>query len=112
MFPFQETNMDLSTSAQTGVNLIFLWIGFGIVVGMVAQVFLPEGEPKGVFGTLVLGISGSCVGPLLIKLLFRLDHFNPISPTGFVVSVLAALTFLLLYRSLYALWKRTEQPGV
>ena len=106
--------MDFSASAQTGVNLIFLWLGFGVVVGMVARVFLPEGEPKGAFGTLVLGVSGSCIGPLLIKLLFRPEHFNPIGPLGFAVSVLAALAFLLLYRSLDALWKRTEpaeKPG-
>ena len=100
--------MDFSASAQTGVNLIFIWIGFGIVVGMVAKVFLPEGEPKDVFGILVVGVSGSCAGPLLIKSLFQLDRFQPISPLGFAISVLASLVILLLYRSLHVLWKRSE----
>ena len=101
--------MDYPTTVQTGINLIFLWLGFGIVVGMVAKVFLPEGEPKGTFGILVIGVSGSCIGPLFLSVLFRPEGFNPISPLGFAVSVLAALALLLIYRFFYALWKRGEK---
>jgi uncharacterized membrane protein YeaQ/YmgE (transglycosylase-associated protein family) len=98
--------MDLSVSAQSWVNLFFLWLGFGIVVGMTAQVCLPSGEPKGVFGILVIGVSASCFGPLAISFLLKPEPFNPISPVGFVVSVLVALVFLLLYRFVLILLKK------
>ena len=91
--------MELSASAQTWVNLLFLWIGFGVSVGLIAQAVLPCGEPKGFLGILVIGIAGSCLGPLLISVLFRPERFNPIGPLGFLVSVLTALAIFLLYRS-------------
>jgi uncharacterized membrane protein YeaQ/YmgE (transglycosylase-associated protein family) len=90
--------MELSVAAQSWVNLFFLWLGFGTVVGMTAQVCLPSGEPKGVLGILVVGVTASCLGPLTVSLLLKPEPFNPISPVGFVVSVLVALVFLLLYR--------------
>ncbi|MDR0336486.1 MAG: hypothetical protein LBI18_05285 [Planctomycetaceae bacterium] len=90
--------MELSVSAQSWVNLFFLWLGFGAVVGITAQVCLPSGEPKGFFGILVVGVTASCFGPLAVSLFLKPGTFNPISPVGFVVSVLVALTFLLLYR--------------
>jgi uncharacterized membrane protein YeaQ/YmgE (transglycosylase-associated protein family) len=98
--------MDLSVSAQAWVNLFFLWLGFGVVVGMTAQVCLPSGEPKGVFGILVIGVAASCLGPLAVSLFLKQEQFNPISPVGFFVSVLAALVFLLLYRFTLTLLKK------
>jgi uncharacterized membrane protein YeaQ/YmgE (transglycosylase-associated protein family) len=101
--------MDLSITAQSWVNLFFLWLGFGIVVGMTAQAFLPSGEPKGTFGILVLGVSSSCAGPFLITKFLNPEHFNPIGPVGFFVSVLTALVFLLIYRFTLTLWKKQSE---
>jgi uncharacterized membrane protein YeaQ/YmgE (transglycosylase-associated protein family) len=101
--------MDLSVTAQSWVNLFFLWLGFGIMVGITAQVFLPGGEPKSVFGSLVIGITGSCLGPLFISLLWNPERFNPIGPIGFLTSVLAALVLLLLYRFVLTLWKKNSK---
>lgn len=105
--------MDLSESAQIWVNLLLLWTGFGIVVGLIAQSILPAGEPRGVFGVLVIGVVGSCIGPMIVSQFWRSDSFNPISPIGLAVSVLASLTIFILYRSAFALSKRhaDEQPG-
>jgi uncharacterized membrane protein YeaQ/YmgE (transglycosylase-associated protein family) len=88
------------------VYLFFLWLGFGTVVGITAQVCLPSGEPKGVWGILVVGVTASCLGPLTISFLVKPEPFNPISPVGFVVSVLVALVFLLLYRFARTLLKK------
>ncbi|MDR2754455.1 MAG: hypothetical protein LBC20_01995 [Planctomycetaceae bacterium] len=98
--------MDLSVSAQSWVNLFFLWLGFGTVVGITAQVCLPSGEPKGILGILVIGVSASCFGPLAISLFLKSEQFNPISPIGFIISVLVALVFLLLYRFALILLKK------
>lgn len=96
------TKMDLSSSAQFWVNLILLWLGFGILVGLVAQAILPEGEPKSAFGVLVIGITGSCLGPLLISLVWNPEKFNPIGPLGFAASVPVSLAFFLIYRAVIA----------
>lgn len=90
--------VDFSVSAQLWVNLVLLWVGFGAVVGTTAQFVLPAGEPKHVFGTLAVGIIGSCVGPLLISYFIKPEHFQPISPVGFLGSVLTSVVLLLLYR--------------
>jgi uncharacterized membrane protein YeaQ/YmgE (transglycosylase-associated protein family) len=102
--------MDLSVSAQSWVNLFFLWLGFGTVVGITAQVCLPSGEPKGIFGILVIGVAASCFGPLSISLFLKQEQFNPIGPVGFFVSVLVALVFLLLYRFALTLLKKNSIP--
>ena len=97
--------MDLSSSAQSWVNLLFLWVGFGAVVGLVARTILPEGEPKGLFGVLVIGVSGSCAGPLIVSQLWKPAVFNPISPLGFFASILVSLALLLIYRSALSVFK-------
>lgn len=100
--------MDLSGAAQYWVNLVLLWIGFGTVVGLIAKILLPDGEPRGVFGVLVIGITGSCIGPALVMQLRKPESFQPISPLGFVVSLLAALILFLVYRLCCSLFRRRE----
>lgn len=90
--------MELSEAAQVWVNLFLLWLGFGTLVGLIAQAFLPGGGPKNLYGVLVVGVMGSCAGPLVFSLAFQPERFNPISPMGLFVSVLTALIFLLAFR--------------
>ena len=98
--------MDLTQSAQNWVNVALLWIGFGLVVGLVARSLFPGEEPKGALGTVALGIGGSCVGLFLLSLIWQTEHFNPIGPMGFFTSVLATLGVLIVFRFSLALWKR------
>ena len=107
--------MELSATAQAWVNLILVWVGFGTVVGFVANLFLPAGNSPGFFGNLVIGITGSCAGPIAFVLLLRPEHFHPMSPVGFAVAVLAAILLLVLYRSLLFFAGRTvkkEETGI
>ena len=90
--------MELSTAAQAWVNLILVWVGFGTVVGFVATMFLPATGHPGFFGNLVIGIMGSCAGPVAFALLLKPEHFHPMSPVGFAVAVLASILLLILYR--------------
>ena len=90
--------MELSAAAQAWVNLILVWVGFGAVVGFVANLFLPAGSPPGLFGNLVIGITGSCAGPVAFVLFLKPQHFHPMSPVGFAVSVFTAIVLLILYR--------------
>ena len=103
--------MELSADVQSWVNLILVWIGFGTVVGFIANMFLPAGSPPGFFGNLVIGITGSCAGPVAFVLLLKPQHFHPMSPIGFAIAVLASIMLLVLYRSLLLLVKKTAKKG-
>ena len=90
--------MELSAAAQAWVNLILVWVGFGTVVGFVATMFLPATGHPGFFGNLVIGIMGSCTGPVMFVLLLKPEHFHPMSPVGFAVAIFASIILLMLYR--------------
>jgi len=90
--------MELSAAAQAWVTLILVWVGFGAAVGFVANMFLPVGSPSGFFGNLVIGITGSCAGPVAFVLCLKPEHFHPMSPLGFTLAVAASIILLLFYR--------------
>ncbi|MDR0327585.1 MAG: GlsB/YeaQ/YmgE family stress response membrane protein [Planctomycetaceae bacterium] len=92
--------MELSAVSQSWVYLILLWVGFGAVVGLAANAFLPAGSPSGFFGNLVIGVAGSCAGPVTFVFVLKPQNFHPMSPIGFTISVLASILLLVLYRSL------------
>ena len=92
--------MELSEAAQAWVHLILVWVGFGSVVGFVATMFLPATGHPGFFGNLVIGITGSCIGPVAFVLLLKPEHFHPMSPVGFAIAVFTSIFLLLLYRGL------------
>jgi uncharacterized membrane protein YeaQ/YmgE (transglycosylase-associated protein family) len=88
----------LSQVAQHWVNVILLWVGFGTLAGLLARSLIPGREPSGAVGTVLIGIVGSAVGPLLLCHLLKRGDFNPISPLGFLAAVGGALAALFAYR--------------
>jgi uncharacterized membrane protein YeaQ/YmgE (transglycosylase-associated protein family) len=103
--------MDLSAVPQSWVYLILVWVGFGAVVGFVANAFLPSGSPSGFFGNLVIGIAGSCAGPVMFALVLQPPNFNPMGPIGFAVAVLASILLLVLYRAVLFFTGKSEKKG-
>jgi len=101
--------MELSATTQAWVHLVLVWVGFGTVVGFVATMFLPAAEHPGFFGNLVIGIVGSCAGPVAVVLLLKPEHFHPMSPVGFAVAILASIILLMLYRSILFFTKTTTK---
>lgn len=93
---------ELSQSAQHWVNIVLIWVGFGTLAGLLAKVLVPGREPASAAGTVVLGILGSLVGPLLASRLVDASKFNPISPLGFLAAIGGAFVLLLAYRILLA----------
>jgi len=91
--------LELSQTAQQWVNLILLWVGFGTLAGLLAKSLIP-GRESGAVVTVLIGIVGSVVGPLLLCHFFQWKDFNPISPLGFLATVGGALVCLLAYRLL------------
>ena len=94
------TQIDLTPAAQQWINLILIWTGFGILVGLLAKALVPGREPAGPVGTLLVGMIGSVVGPLALTLLWRRDPFNPISPLGLLAAIGGVLVLLVVYRVL------------
>jgi uncharacterized membrane protein YeaQ/YmgE (transglycosylase-associated protein family) len=94
------TQFDLTPAAQQWINLILIWTGFGVLVGLLAKALVPSREPAGPVGTLLVGMIGSVVGPLALTLLWHRDRFNPISPLGLLAAIGGALVLLVVYRVL------------
>ncbi len=100
--------LELSETAQHWTNVVLIWVGFGILAGLLARVLVPGREPGGAVGTLAIGIVGSTLGPLLLSLLLGAEQFNPISPVGFFAAVAGAFVLLIAYRGLAACSHRKE----
>jgi uncharacterized membrane protein YeaQ/YmgE (transglycosylase-associated protein family) len=100
--------LELSEAAQHWVNVIVLWIGFGTLVGLLARALLPGREPRSFVGTVVIGIVGSVLGPLVLTSTLKFSSFNPIGPLGFIVSTAGALVLLVAYRLAVTVFARDE----
>ena len=105
------SDYNLSITAQQWVNLVLIWIGFATVIGLAVRSILPGKEPSGLIGTLLIGILGCCVGPLVVTVVWKVEDFNPISPIGFCVSAVCAFVFLLVYRMVFFLFLRDKNPA-
>jgi uncharacterized membrane protein YeaQ/YmgE (transglycosylase-associated protein family) len=92
------SELELSPSAQHWATVVLIWLGFGIVAGLLAKLLLPGRKPSGPWGTLVIGILGSFLGPLVVSIVWARHDFNPISLVGLLASVGGALCFLTAYR--------------
>jgi uncharacterized membrane protein YeaQ/YmgE (transglycosylase-associated protein family) len=82
--------------------VVLIWLGLGILTGLLAKVLLPGREPAGAVGTLVIGMLGSVVGPLALSGVYGGRDFNPIGPLGILAAVGSAVVLLLGYRVLVA----------
>jgi uncharacterized membrane protein YeaQ/YmgE (transglycosylase-associated protein family) len=91
---------ELSPDAQTWVNVVLIWIGFGSLAGLLARAILPFQEPTGSLPTLTLGITGSAIGLGLLTLFQGGGPSNPISPAGFLAAVSGAFGLLIVYHLL------------
>ncbi|MDR3181836.1 MAG: hypothetical protein LBT89_02780 [Planctomycetaceae bacterium] len=96
--------MLLSAVAQSWVNLVLIWIGFGTVTALITQLFLPGEYPKSFLGYLAIGLTGSCAGPVAFSVFAKpslgLTAFHPLSPVGFGLAIVTAAVLLLFYRSI------------
>ncbi len=105
--------LELSELAQQWVNLVLIWVGFGALVGLLARALLPGQEPKGTMGTIMIGVMGSVLGPLVLSAYLGYPNFNPISPLGFLAATSGAFTLLVGYRVVLACWivRQEEDTG-
>jgi uncharacterized membrane protein YeaQ/YmgE (transglycosylase-associated protein family) len=98
----------LSPIAQQWTNVVLIWLGFGILTGLLAKALIPGREPGGAVGVLLVGVLGSVIGPLALSLLFKSRGFNPISPLGLLGAVGGAIVLLVGHRLAAACLVRKE----
>lgn len=76
---------------------IFAWVVFGVVVGVVTNIIDPRPSQGGLFGAILLGISGALLGGLVSSVIFQ-SGITSFNLTTFVIAVLGSLLLLLLGR--------------
>lgn len=96
----------LSETAQQWVNVVLIWIGFGTLAGLLARAILPGRDPAGAVATLVVGITGSTIGLLVLSYFssrfWEAEPTNPISPVGLLAATGGAFVLLAAYRVMIA----------
>lgn len=79
------------------IDGILSWIGFGLVVGVIAKILLPGSENMGWIRTIVVGIAGSFVGGFMGSF-FGMGSPAAWSISGVVTAVSGAVVLLLINR--------------
>ncbi len=75
------------------------WLGFGLLVGLMAGLIDPGKVRGGILGTIALGILGSLLGVFLGSWALNMD-VGRFSIEGFLLAVGGALLLILLQRLL------------
>ena len=96
--------VELPPGAESLVNDILVWIGYGTVVGLLAKAVMPGRDPGGAIATLAMGIAGVIIGCGVWSLVSNGQRVTPISPGGLVAGTLGAFVILLFYRLLGGYW--------
>ncbi len=95
-----EVGIVLSDTARQLLNDIFVWIGFGTVVGQMAKGIMPGRDPGGAVATILMGIGGCVIGCGLVSYFGGGARVTPISPLGMLVAIAGAFILLFFYRML------------
>ena len=95
---------------QHFANNLFVWIGFGLVAGLLAKAIMPGRDPGGPIATLCMGCGGSVIGSGLLMYAGG-NRISPISVLGFVIATAGAFVLLFFYRLLAGRFIREDGEG-
>jgi uncharacterized membrane protein YeaQ/YmgE (transglycosylase-associated protein family) len=73
----------------------FVWLAFGLFVGIVAKLLMPGKDPGRLAGTTVIGLIGAVIGRYTGR---EIGLYGADDPIGFVMAIIGALMFLAVYR--------------
>ena len=65
----------------------------GLIVGAIAKLLMPGKDPGGCIITMLLGLAGAWLGTFIGQMIFGANYV-----AGWIMSVVAAMILLLLYR--------------
>jgi uncharacterized membrane protein YeaQ/YmgE (transglycosylase-associated protein family) len=82
-----------------------LWfLLFGLVVGTLARFIVPGREPGGWVISILIGVGGAIVGGYFGRVV---GLYREGQPAGFVMSLLAAISMVVVYKALIGRRNRT-----
>lgn len=102
---------EAAESFQHVANNVLMWIGFGMLAGMVAKAIMPGRDPGGPIATLLMGCGGSVVGSGALMYFWEGQRVPAISPLGFAVATGGAFVILFFYRLLSGRIIREDGEG-
>ena len=77
---------------------LYLWTGFGTIVGLVARTLMPGKDRAGVITTVLVGVGGAVIGSALLAYFWEGYRVTPLSLVGFGVAVAGAFILMLFHR--------------
>jgi uncharacterized membrane protein YeaQ/YmgE (transglycosylase-associated protein family) len=110
----QETTVmspETTQAFEHVANNVLIWVGFGMLAGMIAKAIMPGRDPGGPVATLLMGCGGSIVGSGTLMYFWEGQHVPAISPLGFAVATGGAFVILFFYRLLAGRIIREDGEG-
>jgi uncharacterized membrane protein YeaQ/YmgE (transglycosylase-associated protein family) len=105
------SQFELAPAAQQWINVVLIWLGFGIAAGLLARALIPSRHPVSAVTTLVIGVAGTVLGPLAVSMLMKTPDFNPLGPLGLLSGVGGAAVLLLGHRVVAASFPQSEETA-
>jgi len=103
--------MDVDSLANY-VNFLLAWVGFGVVLGLLALIAMPSTDGRGTLATVLMATAGSLCGCILLQQLSYTDQWvMPVSAQGFTVGVGGAAVMLIFFRVLSGHWAPNANHG-
>lgn len=103
--------MPTADALQHIANNVLVWIGFGMLAGMLAKAIMPGRDPGGPVATLAIGCGGSVIGSGLLMYFWQGTRISAISLLGFAVATAGAFVLLFFYRLLAGRIIREDGEG-
>ncbi len=88
-----------------GIGFVVGWAVFGLIVGLIARFLWPGSQRLGCIGTMLLGITGSVVGGLIVHLLTG-GPDSPYYPASWLMSIVGAILVLWIASTM----SRNDRP--
>lgn len=98
-------------SLQQAANSVLVWIGFGVLAGLIAKAIMPGRDPGGPIVTLALGCGGSVIGSGTLMYFLPGHQVSALSPLGFAIATGGAFILLFFYRLLSGRIIREDGEG-
>lgn len=84
-------------TTSDALHFLFLWTGYGSLVGLTAKAIMPGRDGGGPLATWALGLGGGLIGNVFLALLTD-AAFDLMTPYGIVAAVAGSFGLLLVYR--------------
>lgn len=101
--------LQMRPGSEPWVAVLLMWLGYSLIVGLIARAIVPLPRPPGTFATLLVGLVGATLAPFILEWAAFGRSVSPLRPEAFLTAVGVATACLLFYR-LSQLRSRDSHP--